>query len=114
MTPEEIRQLYDRERAATDEEAAQTRADVERDPVLARAHIETLLALAAHDQHFALLVSGWLGEMMIRHIRERAAGDDAYALEAARALFAQMDKLGRRRSADAPTPRGKPGKARMA
>lgn len=46
MTPEEIRRLYERERAATDAEAAETAGDARTDPVIARAMWQSIIARA--------------------------------------------------------------------
>ena len=80
MTPDEIRRLYHRERAATDEEAAETTESMRTDPATARAMIATLYSLSVEDRHSALLLKLFLEGTLMRLVEERAGSDDAFAL----------------------------------
>lgn len=103
MKPEDIRQLYRDEDAATDEEAAQTRQDVTTDPEQARRYLASVYALSTEDRDFALLLKLFLEGMLMRLIQERAEQDDAYALDCAKLITSLMDTM----KAPPPTPRGR-------
>lgn len=107
MKPEDIRRLYRGEQAASDAEAARTRAETLRDPDAARALIKTLYSLALEDRSFAQLLRMFLEASMMRLIEEHAEQDDAFALDSAGLIFKLMDLM-------APPPRGKPKSARSA
>lgn len=104
MRPEDIRRMYRRERAATDEEFRAIADEVRTDPAQARNLLATLYSLSVEDRDFAVLLSLFLEGMLMRHIQERADGDDAYALECA-ALIADLMRDTMR------PPRGKPGRS---
>jgi len=106
VKPDDIRRLYARERAATDEEAAQTEADARSDPEIARAMWETTIAIAPTEPATAHVLSIALGDLIIALISERVAADDAWALKAAAVIFEAQ----RRTSRPPRTPRGKPSK----
>lgn len=110
MTPEEIRRLYARERAATDAEAAETGDDARTDPTTARALWQTIAAMGRTDPDFAALLSMTLGSLLVALIGERVAADDAWALRAAGALLDMMDRTSR----PPRTPRGKATRAKTA
>lgn len=93
VKPEDIRQLYHDEEAATEEEAAQTREEVTTDPEQARNFLKTIYALSTEDPEFALLLRLFLEGMLMRQIEERAAQDDAYALDCAKLITGLMGGL---------------------
>jgi hypothetical protein len=110
VTPDEIRRLYARERAATDAEAAETGDDARTDPVIARALWQTITAMSSTDPDFALLLSMTLGPLLVELIGERVQADDAWALKAAGALLDTMART----TPPPRTPRGKATRAKTA
>lgn len=101
MRAEDIRRLYRRVTPATDEEFRATDAEVRTDPGMARDFIATTYSLSVEDPSIAVLLRLFLEGMLMRLIQERAATDDAYALECASLIADLMrDTM--------PPPRGKP------
>lgn len=110
MKPEDIRRLYRQEGAATEEEAQTTFEAIRTDPELARNHIAVLQALAeGGDRDVALLLSAFIAHASIALITERMAQDDAYALRCGAIVVDLMERM-----KPGSTPRGKPGKTKMA
>lgn len=94
MKPEQIRQMYDRERAAGMVEAGETIGDVLKDPELARMYIKTVAALAPTDEMFSLLFTLFCQTLRVHadDLESRMA-DDAFALGAAAGLVGLMDAM---------------------
>lgn len=103
MTPDDIRRLYRGATAATDAEAAATHEAIRTDPGAARAFLQALYSISVEDVQTALLLKLFLEGMLMRLVEERAAADDAFALEAARLATDLMGRLAR-------PPRGRPGR----
>lgn len=95
MTPEEIRQLHRREDPATAAEAATTREAIRSNPETARAYLKVLYGLSTEDPAYALLLKMLLEGTLMRLIEERAAHDDAFALEVGRLATDLQDRLAR-------------------
>jgi hypothetical protein len=109
MRPEDIRRMYRGEEPATEEEHRQTRAQARTDPEEARRFLHVLYAMSTEDASFAMLLRLFLEGMQMRLIEERAAADDAFALDCAKLITDLMDATTMR-----PTPRGKPRPTRSA
>lgn len=102
MRPEDIRRLYQTERAASDEEARATQTEAQTDPAVARSLLATLAALASEDAQFALLWQRVMLSALYDLIGERAASDDAYALRLGQMIVAIQNA-----TTPPKTPRGK-------
>lgn len=92
MKPKDIHRLYQKERAATDEEAAEGERRVRADPQEARRLIATLLALADEDpdpsfKHLrGLFIGAAVKELVVRQV----AADDTFALACGAILLQLM------------------------
>lgn len=107
MKPDDIRRLYHEVDAATATEAAETASAARTDPEQARKLLKVLYSLSVEDRAFALLLQLFLDGMLMRLIEERAATDDAFALECGTLIVELMEKM-------LPPPRGRPRTARSA
>ncbi len=95
MRPEDIRKLYRAEGAATAEEARAAREEARTDSDQARRFLATLYSLSVEDSAFALLLRLFLEGIQMRMIEERAAADDAFALDCAKLIQDLMDGMAR-------------------
>src|SRR5262245_61431961 len=100
--------MYRQETPATEEEAAQLQEQARTDPEVARTLLQTIYSLSVEETHTAILLKLFLEGMLMRLVEERAATDDAFALECGTLLVDLMNAMKR-------PPRGRPrGKARPA
>jgi hypothetical protein len=112
MQPDDVRAAFEQAEPATAEEAAAYREEALRDPATARSYLANMERIAGVDPLAALILSLFVGQAVLKLIQDRAASDDAFALDCARLLFEASDRA--RTVKSPPTPRGKPGKPRMA
>lgn len=106
MNADDIRALYARETPATPEEAAETEADARTDPAQARRLLSVLYALASEERAAAEVLNATMFTLLMDHVMERAARDDAYALRVADLIIQQQALIAQRARA-AKVPRGK-------
>lgn len=97
MSSKDIWRLYQSERAATDEEAADSQARVLRDPEEARALIDVLVALSGNDPDpmFKLLLQAFLNTAMAEVFAPQIKTDDATALHCGAILVRLMQATAR-------------------
>ena len=107
MNPDDIRKLYDQERAATASEAAATQEQLRTDPELARRMYLALLAMASTDSAFRALANAVAQAAAIELIRRQMDADDTYALFVGQIMADALTPAPR-------TPRGRPKPARAA
>ena len=107
MKPEDIRRMWHQETPATEQEAADLREQLRTDPEQARRFLNVIYSLSVEHRETAALLKLFMEGMLLRLIEERAATDDAYALECAALITGLMDGMKR-------PPRGKARTAKSA
>lgn len=106
MTPDDIRKLYHREGAATDEEARQTAHEARTDPDQARRLLVTLYSLAGEDRSFDQLLQLVIKVGAMQLLIQASETDDRFALQMADLIVDGMEQMA---SSARRTPRGRQG-----
>lgn len=105
MTPDDIRKLYHREGAATDEEARQTAHEARTDPDQARRLLVTLYSLAGEDRSFDQLLQLVIKVGAMQLLILQAEQSDTFALQMAELILDGMEQMAKR--AERPVQRGR-------
>jgi hypothetical protein len=93
MNQDDIRKLYQRESAASADEAARTAQDVGTDPEAARKLFTVVLAMAPTDRAFEGLLRALIDSVVIDWITNTMTKDDEFALVIGQRMLKLMDAM---------------------